>query len=657
MLVTLVAALSLHVPFLPQTEALCGGAAVSMVFRYWGDAHADAGQFAALVDRRAGGIADDVLVGAVSQRGWQAARLVGSIETLEAQLSAGRPIVILVADRRSRYHYLVVTGIEDAHVVVHDPAWGPSRRMPKTELLRVWQPTNYWALRILPAELPVKAAATPPIAPERPANACERMTLDAVDAVGQAGLSATEARLAVLSARCPDSAAPLRELAGIRFAQRQWPEAADLAQRAAALDDKDAYAWDVLGSSRFMQNDVSGALDAWNHIARPRVDSVHIEGLQHGRYQTITEFLGLQTGAVITDAAFRLAERRLQALPDRGMSRITLRPGADGYAVVDVALRERSAAPRAPLEWAGAVARAASEREARLALPGFTGQGELWSAGWRWWRDRPRVELGFAAPRVGPLPGVWRFDANWEAQTYAFENGGSPVPPVRQSRTHGGITVSDWLTPDVRYSVSAGLDAWTDLVTRRTASIGGGLERRWLRDRLSAAADLTTWLPLGSGRVFRSVGSHAAFRSSTTSEGWTLLAGAGIDHVSDLAPVALWRGAGAGHARPALLRAHRLLRGGTIDASERAAFGRRLLHSNVEIQRWLETTAPVRVGFATFADAARAARRSASRSGPVHIDVGAGLRLRMPGAPGALRIDVAHGIRDGANALSIGWQY
>ena len=67
MLTTLVVALSLaastgsapaiDVPFLPQTDALCGGAAAAMVFRYWGDAHADVQEFAPLVDRRAGGIA------------------------------------------------------------------------------------------------------------------------------------------------------------------------------------------------------------------------------------------------------------------------------------------------------------------------------------------------------------------------------------------------------------------------------------------------------------------------------------------------------------------------------------------------------------------------------------------------------------------------
>src|SRR5438876_7316498 len=117
MLITLLAALSLTsslpvaVPFLPQTDALCGGAAVAMVFRYWGDAHADVQQFASLVDRRAGGIADDVLVDAARTRGWNVVRFEGTLESLAAQLTARRPVIVLIGDRRDRYHYVVVIGM------------------------------------------------------------------------------------------------------------------------------------------------------------------------------------------------------------------------------------------------------------------------------------------------------------------------------------------------------------------------------------------------------------------------------------------------------------------------------------------------------------------------------------------------------------------
>ena len=60
------AGVRLDVPYLSQTEAMCGGAAVAMLFRYWGDTHADIQQFAALADKRAGGIAEQALVDAVA---------------------------------------------------------------------------------------------------------------------------------------------------------------------------------------------------------------------------------------------------------------------------------------------------------------------------------------------------------------------------------------------------------------------------------------------------------------------------------------------------------------------------------------------------------------------------------------------------------------
>src|SRR5919202_2278397 len=121
--------LALEVLYLPQTDALCGGAAVSMVLRYWGDTHADVQQFAELVDAKGRGIADDVLVDAVKQRGWNVVAFAGSIDALGERLRARHPVIVLLADRGDRYHYVVVTGATTDAIVVHDPSWGPSRRV------------------------------------------------------------------------------------------------------------------------------------------------------------------------------------------------------------------------------------------------------------------------------------------------------------------------------------------------------------------------------------------------------------------------------------------------------------------------------------------------------------------------------------------------
>src|SRR4029077_12449901 len=177
---------------------------------------------------------------------------------------------------------------------------------------------------------------------------------------------------------------------------------------------------------------------------------VRIEGLHHIRYQTMAEVMDLQPNMLLTAERFDRARRRLGDLPDRTVTRLAVTPEADGFATVDVVVVELSALPHGAEEWAGAAARTAANREVNLSIPGISGQGEVWSAGWRWWSHRPGVSVGFAAPRVRPLPGVWRFDASWQTDTYD----GALDSRIVETRTRGGLTVSDWLTGAVRYSIS-----------------------------------------------------------------------------------------------------------------------------------------------------------------------------------------------------------
>jgi len=134
-----------------------------------------------------------------------------------------------------------------------------------------------------------------------------------------------------------------------------------------------------------------------------------------------------------------------------------------------------------------------------------------------------------------------------------------------------------------------------------------------------------------------------------------LLGDAGAVRVSDAAPLGVWAGAGEGHAREVLLRAHPLVHDGTIDGT--ATFARSLGYGNVELQAWLPSAAPVRIGLAGFADLARASRREGAQpDGPTNLDVGAGVRVHVRGTDGALRLDFARGVRDGASAVTVGWQ-
>jgi hypothetical protein len=127
----------------------------------------------------------------------------------------------------------------------------------------------------------------------------------------------------------------------------------------------------------------------------------------------------------------------------------------------------------------------------------------------------------------------------------------------------------------------------------------------------------------------------------------------GVDAVTASAPFALWPGAGDGHGRPILLRAHPLLDDGVVDGP---AFGRTLAHASAEAQRWFEHGKLIRLGVAGFTDAARASRGLSAADPPTLVDVGGGLRVRIPGVAGTVRVDLGVGVRDGARAASVGWQ-
>jgi hypothetical protein len=645
-------AASIDVPFVPQTESLCGGAAAAMVFRYWGDAHAGVDEFAPLVDRRTRGIETTTFVRAVEERAWRATERQGSIDFLQSELQAGHPVIALIEVRPHRYHYVVIVGLDADHVIFHDPTWGPSRRLTRDEMTRRWASTGFWSVVILPGDH--STGSSPRLRPNPVVstdadigNDCA-MLRDAIDRVRREGLAGADTIFEQVRVQCPSSAAVLSELAGVRFAQHRWRDAAGLAEQALALDSRDAYAWDLLGSSRFMQNDIAGALRAWNEIDKPRIDGVRFEGLTRTQYALVAATLGLRTGSLLTAEQFQRAGRRLEELPDASSARLAYRPQADGFAVVEGAIVETAAVPHARTEWAALGIRSAAEREVAVSVPGGTGQGEVWSVGWRWWNNRPRIAASFAAPRVGVRGGVWRADVSWARETFQVTTGAAQR---EEERLHGGLTVSDWLTARVRYELTGGIDSWSGA---RFTSVGGKIERRAFGDRVSIDGSAVTWIPLTAAAPFHSAGIAAKFRSSSTQQGIMWLAAGGIDVVTAQAPMSVWEGAGEGHARAALARAHPLVSDGVITGP---VFGRRLAYGTTEIQRWTDAS-PLRFAVAAFVDVARASERAPAAAGkPFQIDAGVGVRIKAAGQRGCLRVDFGKGLRDGAHALTLGWQY
>jgi hypothetical protein len=147
-------------------------------------------------------------------------------------------------------------------------------------------------------------------------------------------------------------------------------------------------------------------------------------------------------------------------------------------------------------------------------------------------------------------------------------------------------------------------------------------------------------------------GLFGNWRSRARAEGTVWLARAGLDAAGNDTPFALWSGAGTGHGRDALLRAHPLLHDGVI---RDGVFGRIVASGGVEWRQWRWPVLRVgRVAPAAFVDGAHAYDAPTFADPRAHVDVGVGVRLAVPGA-GVIRADIARGLRDGEVAVSVGW--
>jgi hypothetical protein len=650
----------LDVPFVPQKEALCGGAAMAMVMRYWGEPGVLADDFAALIEPGQTGIRTGALVKAAEAYGWTALPLPGTPAEVEAHLALGRPIIALIRSGADSFHYVVLVAWANGQVIIHDPNVGPFRAIRESEFNIAWSGSGNWALLILPPP-----GAGEPAAPS-PATA-DSQSFSAPDECGammEAGIlsaqqgDTAQAELEFLAAQslCPASAAPLRERAGLRFRAEDWAGASRMAQCALALDPSDAHSWRLLGGSRFLAGDVEGALRAWNHLSEPRTDLTRIDGLARTRFSAVAGQLDLPPGRLLTPSAFRQARRRLAEMPAQLESRLSLRPVPEGSIQVNVALLERPPVPDGPLDMASVGIKAITGREITLDVASPTGNGELWTAGWRWWKDRPRISLALAVPAAGGRPGIWRLDGSWERQAYAARVVSGPSDParvqvIREERRRTALSFSDWIGPDVRLEIGAALDLWVDRGSH--LSLEGGAETRWARDRLSLSARVARWISLESGDPF-GIGDLTLKGCSSGLErcdawlGWL-----GISSATSHAPLALWSGAGTGCGRAPLLRAHPLLDGGVVDSR---VFGRTLVHGTIEKQTWPWSLGLLRLGWALFVDGAKPSATRQAGGTAWQVDGGAGLRVRGLGMPGQLRIDAARGFRDGNSAVSVGWQ-
>ena len=390
----------LDVPFISQTEALCGGAAAAMVLRYWGERGWTPRR--SPISWTAVPPATARLVGDYSgAAGRPKASLPATLLTQE--LTAGRPVIALIEDRPGTFHYVVIVAAAGARSCSAS-ARAPCHVASAADFGRQRLAAGRWMAVITPrvADARSRRASADPT-PAASTTPCDQRVADGVRAAQTGDLDAAERSLtAAIACRGP---AALRELAGLRVLQRRWQEADRLASAAVAVAPHDRYAWRVLATSRFLQDDAGGALEAWNQVGEPRVDLLRVNGLTHTRQRVVERLISVTPGAVLERSALAQATRRLSELPSavntRRIRAGQRRPGGaschrvrtPGGAVV----ASRLPGPRRR----GGVA--ARDRVADRV-------DERWReqivARWRFWPGRPLYAGG--RRHSGALGGVWR---------------------------------------------------------------------------------------------------------------------------------------------------------------------------------------------------------------------------------------------------------
>ncbi len=634
------------VPFIAQTVDLCGGAAAAMVLRYWGFEDVQAQDFASFVNRETRGITTGDLVVALGSRGLAARPIKAEAEDARREIANARPVIALIDGGGGRLHYVVIVAWANRRVLFHDPSVGPFRLLNETEFLRLWKATGGFALVATPGTTALpQAAPAIPEAPARVRSECDPLVDHAIGIARGADPELAVTELVAAGEMCPSDARALDALAGVRFRQKRWMEAATFARQAVARDPTDAEAWRLLGASLYLADDPRPALAAWNRIDEPRIDRVEIEGLARTRVDIATAAIGLQPRDPLTLESIRLAERRLDQLPTAAGGKVTYRPRGGGRADVVAAVGEGGLIePRVVLalrlgaEFVG-------KHEARLRINSPTGRGEALELGGRFESHRPSAWASIETPRLAGLPGVMILSGVWDRQTYELAGNIGDAATV-ETRRRGAMDWSHWLTSSLR--LEAGLGAERFDAQGSFGSVRGAADRRFLGDRAALVASGGAWTGLRGAPGFAEFGGTATFRSAARPRRWALAARFDGRRATDAAPRAVWPSAGTGASRAFLLRGSPLVSDGIVVGE---AFGRGLLHATVEAERQVVERVFVRLGIAAFADWSKP-WDTARSPGPGQgiFAIGAGLRIHAPGST-AFRFDVAK--RPGTKGLVV----
>ncbi len=651
---------ALDVPYLPQSELLCGGAAVAMVERWWGRRGVYAADFSGLVRPELRGIRTTDLATAARARGWETRTFDGSPAEVQLILAQRVPVIALIEVAPDRFHYVVLLGWSGGQVRFHDPARAPSRSIDEAQFLAEWSGAERWAMVLLPApQFPPDSLPGVRTLPASLAVAELRSTTGAMpcrpwldrslDAVAADRLEDASNLLAEAGRFCPAEPMVLRELAGVRFKQGRLLEATRLSGQYLGRVPGDPLGWQLLAASRYLTGDREGALRAWNQIDRPTVDLIRIDGIRRMKFRIIADAMALPHGTVLTPSRLALARRRIAELPAVRRSAVEYQPVEGGRVEMRAVVTERPVLGTAwRLLTSGGIS-AITKSEVAVSIASPTGAGELWTGDWRWARAYPRVAVRVSVPARLGVSGVVTVGGAWERYRFALDTARTGV--FEERRHSGTVAFGGWIHPALRPFVGLGFERWSG--AREYLSATAGMEFREASDRFVLMTSVARAQTVTSHPSYTQGYLRAMWAASSGLRQATWSARLGIDLTSQQAPLGAWPVASTSISSTIPLRAHSRISNGLLRST---TTGRRILHGGLSGEHPVLHAGPFILAAGLFLDGAEVmSPANGSGRSRLFLDAGGGIRIGIQdGQLGVLRVDLATGLTDHRSALTVG---
>lgn len=155
------AGLRLDLPFSPQVKEGCGSATIAMVLAWWSThghplpeaAYSATAIHAEVYSKADNGTKPVAIEHYFQKSGFRTFAFPGTWRDLTEHLKQGRPLIVALrpAGARRQLHYVVISGISDTHILLHDPAAKPYVLLSREDFEAKWSASKHWTLLALPS--------------------------------------------------------------------------------------------------------------------------------------------------------------------------------------------------------------------------------------------------------------------------------------------------------------------------------------------------------------------------------------------------------------------------------------------------------------------------------------------------------------------------